>query len=185
MSRDIIKEMNRTSLVAVYLLPLLGMNMVTFGLNNYRDCLVTTDGEFILVKVGDLTYGEEPYHNRNYATSLTYNGEHYMVFFLSPKWRHTFEKFCQGKYSEFTERAKQTIIQNTDLMWQQETNRKGVITTDARLMAMYKNPELKALLEAQLDEELGDGELMNPPRSEVFLDATFSLVIRQYAGPSI
>jgi hypothetical protein len=186
MSRNIIEEMNQVSLAAIYLLPLLDMNMVTFGSNNFVDCFVTPDGNFILVQVQDLEEIEDPYHNKHYVTNTELaTGEKFIIFSLTAKWRHTFEKFREGKYSEFTERAKTTIIKNTDLLWKVPGQNEKVIT-DARLMVLYKSGELKGLIEDQLDISLGDSELLNPPRDSVFrINPELDTILRHNAYPSL
>lgn len=184
MSRNIIEEMNRVSIAAVYLLPLLKLNMDTFGLNNFLDCQVTPDGRFLIVKVRDLEFVEDPYHSSCYVTCFTYKSESYIAFVLGPKWRHAFEKFREGKYSQFTEETKKTIITYCGLNWKAPSS-DGKIITDARLLALYKAPELRQLIEDQLDVLLDDSELMNPPGPQVFLEIPELLsILRHNISPS-
>lgn len=186
MSRNIIGELYKVSLAAVYLLPLLDMNIDTFGANNFLDCQVSRDGRFLAVKVKDLLEVEDPYHCPHYATdTTTSSGEHFIVFHIPERWRHTFEKFCEGKYSQFTERAKTTIIKNCGLSWK-DTTTQGKVTTDARLMALYRNPELRKLIEYQIDTAIDeDSELVSPPKPTVFFGPELVTAIKHLLYPSL
>jgi hypothetical protein len=134
---------------------------------------VTPDGDLIYVEVLDLLETETPYHCREYRTTHeTTEGRKFIVFTLPERWTHTFQKFKEGKYSEFTKLAKATIIQYSGLSWRMKTAQLGKEISDARLLAMYRRESLKVLLAEQLaidPQMLDDQELLAPPKPSEFM----------------
>jgi hypothetical protein len=146
--------------------------MFNFGTYNFVNAFVHPDGILLYVQVKSFTHTEDPYHCKHYACTTTdEEGRKFIVYTFPEKWLHTFQKFKDGKYSEFTKLAKATIIQYCGLHWKHPTDR-GQILSDARLLAMYKRESLKVLLAEQLsiDPQILDGnELVSPPKLSEFL----------------
>jgi hypothetical protein len=173
MSREIIKYIHECNLVACYLLPLLEISKFNFGENNFVDAYVSSKGDLLYVEVKDFHETEEPYHCDHYNCTISWGHQKFIVFTIPEKWKHTFQMFCEGRYSEFTRLAKAMIIQYSGLSWKVHiigTNRQ---LTDARLLALYRGDTLRALLAEQLaisGEVLEDRELIDPPKPSEFLD---------------
>jgi hypothetical protein len=148
--------------------------MFNFGESNFVNCYVTLEGRHLLVHVRDTTETEDPYHSKYYKCTMLIDGKHYLVFNLPSKWKHTFEMFLMGQYSQFTKAAKAMIIQYSGLNWKQPTDKSHVKLSDARLLAMYKGAALRTLLSHELGTEIyEDSELISPPKPDEFMAMVF------------
>jgi hypothetical protein len=173
MSREIIKYIHECNLVACYLLPLLEISKFNFGEDNFVNAYVSPQGDLIYVEVRDFEETEEPYHCDQYNCTLDLAGRKFIVFTLPEKWKHTFQMFCKGQYSQFTKAAKATIIQYSGLHWKLPITGTNRMLTDARLLALKREQALIRELSDQLEisERLLQGkELIAPPEPSEFLD---------------
>jgi hypothetical protein len=175
MSKEIIKYLHECNLVACYLLPLLEINKFKFGDNNFVEAYVNRKGTQIYVEVNDFSGAEDPYHNDNYSATLGMYNRKFIVFTLPEKWKHTFQMFREGKYSEFTKLAKAMILQHSGLLWKQPaTGKSRKQLSDGRLLAMYRSDVLRIALADQLEidpDDLLDRELIDPPRDSEFIES--------------
>jgi hypothetical protein len=177
MSRNIMKDIHKHNLCAVYLLPLLEIGMFNFGESNFVNCYVSLEDPervFLLVEVVAFDETEDPYHNTHYTMCKVHNHRKFIVFTLPEKWKHTVQMFQQGRYSSFTKAAKAMIIQYSGLNWKQKTDKDNITLSDARLLAMYKGAALRDLLSEQLGADIPeDGELISPPKLTEFMEVVF------------
>lgn len=172
MSKEIIRYLHECNLVACYLLPLLEIDQFKFGTNNFVNAYVSREGKLIYVEVLDYSGAEDPYHNDHYAYTVNKDDRKFIVFTLPEKWKHTFQMFCEGRYSEFTKLAKALIVNHSGLMWKVPANTRELIS-DGRLVALYKGVALREALAEELGidpDDLIGRELVDPPYPSEFMD---------------
>jgi CRISPR/Cas system CMR-associated protein Cmr5 small subunit len=92
----------------------------------------------------------------------------YLEFSINPNFKNDVEKFVEGKYSQFSNRAKTIIRTNSGLMYRTVV---GLTSrTDIRLLALDKSPLLKELWDEFLDLDVGEEtELLSKP-TDTFLE---------------
>ncbi len=170
MAESTIKKMYGYNLCTYYLLPLLHLNRFMFGQDNFLNCYVDEKNRYLYVKVRDLFDSEIPYKNSWYETTVTKDGALYFVYRIPFRWESTVLLFRDGRYSEFSELTKETIIRHTDLAYKVQ-NEAGDIFTDARLLALDRAPILVRSFadELDVDESVLQGELVSPPKPEEFI----------------
>jgi hypothetical protein len=170
----IVTEARKVNLCGVYMLPLLGLNpTVNFGSEmNFMEAYISHDGTLLYVKVMDAYADESPFKHKEFTCIFaTITGASVICFRCTELMREVFPLFVQGRYSEFPEEAKQLIIKYSSLKWK-ELGEDGVYYSDARLLALYKDPALRS----KIEEELGlriplseDSELLGKPKEEEFV----------------
>lgn len=170
MAESVITSIRTYNLVSYYLLPLIQLNRFMFGEDNFINSYVASDGSHMHVQVKDLHDNEIPYKNQWFYTVHQLGDRNYFTFVLPRRWKATFDLFREGKYSEFSEYAKEYITSYSGLQYQELIN--GIRYTDARLMALYRNNALRNMLAEELavDPSLLQGELITPPPPDEFLD---------------
>ena len=163
------------NLCTFYLLPLTGLNKRSFGTEeNFRDCYVNPEGTELYVAVYYLTTTLQ-HHPRMIRTEGRPGAPVY-VFELQQEWQDHFQLFKQGKYSQFSKRAYDLIIENSGLRFK-AVNPNGLPTTDLRLLAIDPDASRRDILRKKLSEHFGveierNAELLSPPPEKSF--ATFN-----------
>lgn len=170
MKDDFISVLKEDNLCTYYLLPLIGLNKFSFGSSNFINSYVVRGGEFVVVRVCDVNLCPTMLNHPRLAKHVHLR-EHDDLLFWIPGWYEDFQKFEQGKYSEFSEAAKELIILNSGLMYKYPLENGGT-RTDARLMALTRNPALLDYWSRELDiHSLSSmDELMIKPGEDCFIE---------------
>jgi hypothetical protein len=170
MAESAIKKMYGYNLCGYYLLPLLHLNRFMFGPDNFLNCYLDEKNRYLYVKVKDLFDSEIPYKSTWYETTVSRDSELYFVYRIPFRWESIVLLFRDGRYSEFSESAKETIIRHSDLAYKVQ-DAKGNVFTDARLLALDRSPVLVRSLadELDVDESVLQGELVSRPKPEEFV----------------
>lgn len=120
----------------------------------------------MIVKVRDL---DNVYPGVWLHDQLLQEGDNCLVFVIPSKYKRDMQMFLQGRYSEMSEESKDCIRTFSGLSYRKEStlnNGSKSYETDARLLALTKDPNLREKLEQELNVRLDNRlELISPPRS--------------------
>lgn len=162
------------NLCSIYVLPLLGLNQWSFGsVDKYVNSYVAEDDEHIVVEC------KHPYsviitNNANYKLSFEKDGNYFAVFNVPTFYRDDVKRFREGKYSKFTESAKNTIRKKSGLTYRSPVVG-GKFNTASELLALDKDKVLKEYWEKELAVKISDeAELMSIPGEDNFYDLRLS-----------
>lgn len=155
-----------------YLLPLIGINKFSFGVNiNFRNCYSNPDGTELYVTV---YYTLSSLANHSYLLRIEGKaGAPVYVFSLPQKWQSDFQLYKQGRYSKFSDDAKELIRNQSGLRYK-AINTNGQPTTDIRLLAIEAESDRRSILRTKLSEYLDvpiaeDAELLDAPSESSFM----------------
>lgn len=147
------------------------MNKFSFGDDNFVDCYVSTDAQVLVVEVKDP--GKVP--GTPWAVESFHRQEGNFFYYDIPLFhRDAVLKFLQGKYSEMGDAAHGMIRAYSGLQWKKERRKEDgtlVTDTDARLLALTKEPILRERLEWLLSYVPDKGR-----RSTVTIDPDSELI---------
>lgn len=153
-----------------YVLPLLGLNKTSFGgSKNFINSYLSKDTQFAVVMLKEAipSFEEHPQYAVDYKDD---QGNTILVFSIPIEFKPTMVKFVEGKYSQFSDRAKQLIKQKSGLNYKAPVGG-GKVSTARELLALDKDPDLKKVWEQELGVKLAvDAELMDIPNDRNFYD---------------
>jgi len=165
-----------------YILPLLGLNMYSFGKDNFVNCYISHNGK-VIVQLHELTTDTfdilKMCEHENYLVDFTmpYTPEigkksfSYIVFNVPVRYKDAFNKFVESKYSEMGAEAHSAIRINSNLPYKMAVPNSTKKTSSKILLALEKSKDLKAWLEGQMNVEISDdAELMSKLEDSEFLD---------------
>lgn len=162
------EQKRSTNLCSIYILPLIDLNKYSFGdVTNFVNSYLNEDDLLVVVKVQKpvknmLTHGL-------FRFSYDQDGHVYYVFELPTKYSEIAKKFREGKYSLFSEEAKNQIKKRSGLSYRVPTSAGGVKSAK-ELLALDKDKKLREKWEAELDVKLSqDAELMDIPGEDNFI----------------
>lgn len=127
------------SLVAYYILPLIGLSFKTFS-RFFKDCKLYRSKDAVQV----ILYSgckEEFWEHPNYQHDFTVEDLTYVTFSLPTEFGDDISMFCKGKYSKFSDKAKQKIYKHSGLLYNKQID--NTVVTDMKLLALTKSPILK------------------------------------------
>lgn len=172
-SNVMIRELNEYNLCSFYLLPLCGVGFYTFGGQaNFINSWVHPDGLYIYVQVIDKVFINPAAFNANYIGRWIQDDQ-LLGYSIPKQWKPEFNKFKEGKYSEFREEAKKIIRETSGLVYRLpgytgNMDGSGLIT-DMRLAALYKDEGVRIRLQLELGAIIVQGqELMEMPKEQDF-----------------
>jgi hypothetical protein len=152
-----------------YILPLIGLNKLSFGKeDNFVNSYLTTDLCNIVVKL------KEPLgsYEKHKAYKTDYNSEDGLItviFTLPQNFRATAAKFKEGAYSQFSYEAKQLIKTKSGLNYKVPDG-KGSVTSSKKLLALDKDKDLRTIMEKELAVKISpDAELYSIPEPHEFI----------------
>lgn len=176
MSQTLINELKEENLSTYFVLPLLQLNKFSFINPNYVNSYLTEDRKYIVVEVVlQSLLSRTVYYSHPCFRGLcrSKNNEHlYLVYEIPNRWTQNVLLFTLGKFSEFSNGAKEKIIRFSTLLYQQKEN--GYIVTDGRLLALEKHVLMKEMWEERLSTngtgrvEL-NGEVLSIPGKESYI----------------
>lgn len=171
--KDLIAFIHLENLSTYYILPLMELPKRKFGDSNFFNSYLSLDGKFLYVLVYDLNLVQDPWVLRhpNFRKSwYTINGAT-LMYRIPATWRHEVHCYLTGKYTLFTDEAKEIIHNSSGLCYRTITEDGGYYT-DPVLLALDRSPELLRWLEAEFDCPIELKELLPPPGRETYLVIT-------------
>jgi hypothetical protein len=155
-----------------YILPLVRLNSASFGgVLNFVNSYLSQDNRYVIVELKEARTDFE----KHSAYVADWEEENLMVVFEIPeKYRRDAEKFREGKYSQFSQGAKELIRRGSGLKYREPAG-KGQYRTARELLAFEKDETLRKTLESELAVKISkDAELMDIPHEGNFytLDLT-------------
>ncbi|RYG49635.1 MAG: hypothetical protein EOO01_12295 [Chitinophagaceae bacterium] len=170
---DILAALNKDNLTNYYVLPLLRLNKHRFpSEENFVDSYLDESRRTILVEVRNLAIiVTRMMGHPDYLASLTNDaGRCFIQFKIPEKWYPDVGIFLDGKYSKFSEEAKDAIRIHSRLPLQVRPEKDATPRTDTRLMAIDRNPQLIEFWQRELGVELDESdELMLMPGKGCFI----------------
>lgn len=155
---------------AVYfLLPLLGLNKFSYGDgDNFLNAYVTYNGEVVAVvkdteKAGAFTEHEGYLTDFDVDITEGVSGTA-IVYKLPAEFHDDFAKFLDGKYSEMSQKAKDTIYKHSGLPYKNTTPGQNTVNTHKLLLVLDRHEVLRKWMETTLMMEIPAGqELLDKP----------------------
>ena len=170
------KVLDTYNLSTYFLLPLAGMNMTTFGGDtNYLNCFLGSLGELI-VEVQNVEWCPEM--TRSLINWENDKGTYYIHVDIPEHFLEEYELYKEGKYSEFSQKAKDIIYTHSGLLWKGKIGGKkvsDVSLSDYILLAFNKSKEAKKYLEDMIYETCyeskitEDMELLSKPTEKDYI----------------
>lgn len=167
-------EKRSVNLCSTYVLPLLGLNQWSFGsTDKFVNSYISEDDEHIVVEC------THPYtiiitNHANYKFNFTKDGSYFAVFEVPVFYKTDVKRFREGKYSQFTDSAKNLIRKKSGLTYKSPVLGGG-FKTALELLALDKAEELRdhweQVLKVRIDK---DAELMSIPGNDNFYDLKLS-----------
>lgn len=182
-----IEALTTYNLCTVYLLPLLRLNCTMFGgLDNFRNCYVTPEGDRLYVSVVSPEFCPEIYQHEFYMHDILEGTndqqpedilkdyrDYFIALRLHKSWLPDFYEFAAGNYREFSPIAKTHIRRYSGFPYYERDPQTGAIETDMRLLALETHPDRReegfqcwdVILDASVPRK---GELVWAPRGEEY-----------------
>lgn len=145
-----------------YILPLLGLNKLSFGGgSNFINSYISQDNKYMVVEIKD---AKTPFdEHQNYVTDYSAGDKTTIVFTIPPEFEETILRFRAGKYSQFSSQVKTIIKQKSGLKYKVPTIN-GKVTSARELLALDKDKDLKEIWEREIGCKLSDdAELVSIP----------------------
>lgn len=168
------EEKRSVNLCSKYVLPLLGINQFSFGSpSKYVNSYVSEDDEHIIVECLH-PYSTIITNHANFKLSFEKDRHYFAVFEVPVFYKDDIKRFREGKYSKFSESAKNTIKKKSGLTWR-APQAAGGYKSAPELLALDKDKELKRHLERELVVKIDDdAELASIPGEDNFFDLKLS-----------
>ncbi len=154
-----------------YLLPLMGFNKFSFGgEQNFINSYVSYNGR-VVVLIKDKNLLNEYWNDPHYQTDfdVEYKKGEYgtmLVYEIHSSFHADLERFLNGKYSSFSEEAKNTIKKKSTLAYKHKVS--GQEVTHKMLLVLDKSAVLRGFIENNLGIALDDSaELLEKPSYEL------------------
>lgn len=179
MPSEFVHAVTKHNLVTWYLLPLIHLNKFSFGSGNFLESYITSTGTTLIVKMVSLHIIPTDYdYRRHYLFLDAAEGEGQdpsaICYRFPEKWLPDFELFKAGKFSKFSELAKNRIMEYSGLI-HGERDQDGIPVNDARILALTRDKVLIRIWEEELGLPRGhlEGqELLDIPPPNNYLDLT-------------
>ena len=176
--REALEVVRMHNLCTYYLLPLIGINKFSFGVTiNFRNCYCNPVGTELYVTVYYTLTSLKDHPSLVRIEDVP--GAPVYVFSLPEQWQADFQQYKLGKYSRFSDQAKELIRHQSGLRYR-AINPNGLPTTDIRLLAIDADPTRRDILRKKLSEYLDfpiaeDAELLDAPLESSFVQYSRSL----------
>lgn len=176
--KDALELVYKHNLCTYYLLPLIGLNRFSFGVDsNFKNCYVNREGTELHVEVEFLLQRLE---NIPQLLRIEINGTNIKYVLELPScWNYDFTQYSLGRYTMFSQTAKEFIYHRSGLCYK-SLNADNRMTTDIRLLAIDSDFSRRNILRQKLIEYYGvyideDAELLSPPTDSSYIITNQSL----------
>lgn len=158
------------NLCSCYLLPLIGLNRFSFGKEEtFVNSYLSEDDQYLVVEVHNLLI-DPTLHEAYVLDYVSPKNTIHIVYKFPGKYREVAKLFKLGKYSHFPESVKNIIREKSGLIWKVPIQGKKWMSA-YELLALQRQPELKAKLEEDLGVKIADdAELVSIPDETNFIN---------------
>jgi hypothetical protein len=167
-------EKDNDNLANYLVLPLLSLSKASFGEENFINAYIGEKRDLIAVEVKETS--EELItaieNHPCYTTDLDIEERSFILFKLPLEFKPDIDKFAEGKYSEYTEKAKVLLRKYSGLKYKvrvrdpKDPSREGYVT-HAFLRALDKDQDLRREMEHFLGVKIDSKqELLELPRKQ-------------------
>lgn len=162
---------NRYNLATYYLLPLIGLNMSSFGCDrNFINCIPNLEGTMLFVSVHTEMFG--PVHHPGLLEIKTDEVGTLFIFRFPEEHQIHFRQFKEGRYSQFSVVARQRINSGSGLPYERSCS-DGARKTDLRLIALDRESKGWEIMRRRMSEYLDvyipkSAELLSVPDPSSF-----------------
>lgn len=167
-------EKRSVNLCSNYILPLLGLNKWSFGSpDRFVSSYISEDDTYIVVEC-TRPYSTIITNHANHKLNFEKDGSYFAVFDVPQYYRDDIKRFREGKYSKFSESAKNLIRKKSGLSYKVPAINGG-FKTALELLALDKHEELRKHWEQELQVKIDkDAELMSIPGEDNFYNLKLS-----------
>lgn len=156
------------NLVTYYMLPLVGANKSSFGLQ-FKSCYIDRLGHKIYVELKKNMYNPLYKLNPCYCTEIIINNVKFIQFIIPSTFLKDSNLFIKGQYSKMSKEAKK-IIYNTSTLPYNATMGSFSVSHPV-LQALDRTKTLRAFLNITIGVDLDENvELMEFPHEEWFIE---------------
>ncbi len=147
MSDPFIVKLNEKHLCTWYMLPLLNLNVQSFGNINFINAFIVRKASenpvsLVAVQVADKQLCPGVLSNKFFHSETMLGEKEYLLFRIPKWWRDDYHYFLQGQYSKMSDEAKQKIREVSGLKYE-VPDEFGNKITDAILMALDNHKVLR------------------------------------------
>lgn len=162
------------NLCSTYVLPLLRLNQFSFGSSDkFVSSYISEDDEHIVVECLH-PFSAIITNHANYKLNFEKYGHYFAVFEVPIFYKDDIKKFRQGKYSKFTEAAKNAIRKHSGLTYKVPVMGGG-FNSALELLALDRDKSLKKYWEDKIGVKIdNEAELMSIPGEDNFYDLRLS-----------
>jgi hypothetical protein len=149
-----------------FLVPLLKINpTIHFGKGNFLNAYVSIEDKEIIIEIKDKFISREYWNDDYYLSDIESDRNTFLIFYKVPiEFEEDFYYFLTGKYSLFSNKAKQLIIKYSGLVWRKKTKDNKIYECDEKLLALTKDIRYKKIVEKRIGQILPENaELYSVP----------------------
>lgn len=168
-------EKRSYNLCSTYVLPLLGLNKFSFGstTDSFVNSYITEDQVYTVVQLKKPVSTVIQNHS-NFRFKFEREGYFYAVFEIPQFYKEDIKRFVEGRYSEFSNPAKEQIRKRSGLNYRVPIPGGGMRSA-RELLALDRDEALRRELEKELAVRIDPkAELASIPGPENFLDLKLS-----------
>jgi hypothetical protein len=164
------------SLVTYYILPLVGVNKLTFG-RSFKASYISKDGNNVYVELSKNMHTPVYKANYNYVTELMHGTTKFIMFSIPIDYSMDIEHFMNGAYSKFQSSTKKKLYTTSSLPYNATMGSFSV--SSPVLQALDKTKTLRSWIESSLGIKPipETSELIDPPREDWFIEHRFKICI--------
>ena len=153
-----------------YVLPLLRLNVYSFGKGNFVNSYLDIKNKLLLVKIKNKRKLAEYYSFYAKHNDFVAETEQQIIYRIPKEFYKDLERFKEGKYSEFSEISKKLIKKHSGLVLGQKLAG-GKQSSDFKILVLEKHAALRVKLEELVGQKIPSyQELASPPFKENFIN---------------
>lgn len=160
-------EKRSVNLCSTYILPLLGLNRWSFGAGGkeFINSYISTDDKYIVVECTN-PHTVVTTRHPNFKFSMEKDGNYFAIFEIPVFYNEDVQKFKEGKYSLFSDSAKNLIKKKSGLKYK-VPRADGRYDSALELLALDKAEELREYWERRINVKIDrTAELASIPGDE-------------------
>lgn len=168
-----IKKLNERNLCTWYILPLIELNVASFGNSNFINSFIVTGEYQICVQVADMQLCLHNLDSYYFHGVLMRDHKDYLIFNIPAEWHDDYRLFVEGKFTKMSDLAKEIIKEGSGLKY--DFPEDDEIITDSILMALDRHPSLLKKWSEILnvpDERNFPENLLSAPDEKSFINLT-------------
>jgi hypothetical protein len=162
------------TLVTYYMLPLVGVNKLTFG-RSFNTSFIDQYGTKLYVELSKNMHSPVYKTNANYVTEIMHKAIKFIVFAVPEEFETDAQLFTMGAYSQMSHAAKKRIYLTSSLPYNATMGDFKV--SHPILQALDKTKRLRGFLEDELGVKSleNSNELIDKPHAEWYIENRFKV----------